>query len=374
MKLTVAALLLSGFVFTGCDEDTNKNVGEEAVEIKVESVGWKEDLKKGIEWTIGDNSLNVANRMDILPANATNQKQTYSSSNTDVATVSEFGQVTAKALGTTTISVEVDGQSDDFVMTVVAEKEKEVVHVTGISIPDKNVSLMAGSTKNLATLFTVQPSNADDKSVTYVSGNTSVVTVTASGVITGVKEGTAKVSVTSNDVTSISEEFDITVTAFYGDYEPRNVWTVEIPHAVFTDGQNSITALFDNNFDTWLGIVKPGQTHNSVASAGYLQFIVDMKEAKTVNYFRVRHREQNANYRWRKFEVISGSNDGENYTVIATDVDIPHEPLTEIMTADVSIPESTFRYLKFYSEKAGESFTSSGKTVSMTEFYLGRAK
>ena len=70
------------------------------------------------------------------------------------------------------------------------------VAVTGVSLP-KTASVQAGKTKTLTA--TVKPSNAANKSVYWTSDDTYVVSVDTNGKITGVKEGTANVTVTTVD-------------------------------------------------------------------------------------------------------------------------------------------------------------------------------
>ena len=68
--------------------------------------------------------------------------------------------------------------------------------VTGVSLPD-TVKLSKNNTKSLSPTF--QPANAYNRNVTWKSDNESVVTVNASGVLTGVTDGTATITVTTVD-------------------------------------------------------------------------------------------------------------------------------------------------------------------------------
>ena len=81
------------------------------------------------------------------------------------------------------------------------------IKVTGISIPGTQ-TLTIGESRTLTA--TVTPSNALNKNVTWKSSNTSVVTVT-NGTIKGVKEGTATVTATANDGSSVSASCTVTV-------------------------------------------------------------------------------------------------------------------------------------------------------------------
>ena len=70
------------------------------------------------------------------------------------------------------------------------------VAVTGVSV---KASTTIEKTKTETLTPTLTPSNATNKSVTWESDNTSVATVTAAGVVTGVAAGVANITVTTDD-------------------------------------------------------------------------------------------------------------------------------------------------------------------------------
>lgn len=69
--------------------------------------------------------------------------------------------------------------------------------VSGISIDKTNINLFEGGHATLTTI--VYPSTAAIKDVTWSSSNTSVVTVDANGVLTGIHEGIAQITATTVD-------------------------------------------------------------------------------------------------------------------------------------------------------------------------------
>lgn len=73
----------------------------------------------------------------------------------------------------------------------------EDVHVTGVTLNKNSLSLEEGDTEQLTE--TVAPSNATDKSVSWSSSNTSVATVSSSGLVTAVSAGSATITVTTTD-------------------------------------------------------------------------------------------------------------------------------------------------------------------------------
>ena len=124
----------------------------------------------------------------VLPADATDKTVTWSSSNSDVATVSDAGVVTAVKEGSATITAAAGGKQAKCTVTV----KKGVVSVTGITLSQTSLSLEEGKTAALTA--TVQPSDATDKTVAWRSSDKAVATVSSSGVVTAVKEGSATIT------------------------------------------------------------------------------------------------------------------------------------------------------------------------------------
>lgn len=113
----------------------------------------------------------------------------WSSNNTGIAEVSNNGTVTAKALGTATITATVGSYTATCEVTV-------AVPVTGVSLDKATMSLTAGSTGTLTA--TITPENATNKNLTWTSDNEAVVAV-SDGVVSAVAAGTANITVTTAD-------------------------------------------------------------------------------------------------------------------------------------------------------------------------------
>ena len=147
------------------------------------------------ELTIGNSKQLTA---AISPTNATNKGVTWSSSNTNVASVSSSGVVVAKGEGTATITVKTDDGGYTAACTIrVSKPSPSVVAVTGVKLSAIGIELPVGGSKRLSA--TITPSNATNKAVTWSSDNTSVAAVNASGLITAKGEGTATVTVRTDD-------------------------------------------------------------------------------------------------------------------------------------------------------------------------------
>ena len=145
-----------------------------------------------ISMTVGDTQTLTAT---ITPSNATDKSVTWSSNNTSVATVSSSGVVTAKAAGTATITVNTNDGGKTATCTVTVKAS--TVAVTGVSLDKSKMYSPIDNTQALTA--TVTPSDATDKSVSWSSSNTSIATVSSSGIVTTKSPGTARITVTTKD-------------------------------------------------------------------------------------------------------------------------------------------------------------------------------
>ena len=138
----------------------------------------------------------------VQPTNATNQKVTWSSDNTDIATVNEKGLVTAVKEGTANITVTTeDGNHTAKCVVTVTAKEEEKVPATEVTLDKKELTLTVGGTDGTLTA-TVKPTNTTDELTWSVSGtNSDAVTLnTTTGkevTVTAAEEGTATITVTA---------------------------------------------------------------------------------------------------------------------------------------------------------------------------------
>lgn len=130
----------------------------------------------------------------VNPSNASYNSIVWTTTNSSVATVDSSGYVTAVSAGTATIKATVSGKSASCVITVT----NNTVSVTGVSVNPSTATI--GSNGGEITLTaTISPSNATNKNVTWSSSNTSVATVNANGVVTGVNPGSATITCTTSD-------------------------------------------------------------------------------------------------------------------------------------------------------------------------------
>lgn len=153
-----------------------------------------------LDLAVGETGTLVAT---VEPAEAGNKSVTWSSSDESVATVAD-GVVTGVSAGSATITVTtVDG---GFTATSAVNVSNAV---TGVSLDQTAVTLEVSETVTL--IATVEPADATNQTVGWVSGNESVATVNNSGLVTAVAPGTATISVITVDG-SFMATCEVTVT------------------------------------------------------------------------------------------------------------------------------------------------------------------
>ena len=128
----------------------------------------------------------------VLPAEATNKKVSFTSSDSTVAKVDANGKITALKVGTATITVKTadGGFTDTCKVTVRA-------HVSSIRLSDSAITLGRGKTHTLTC--SVLPADAYDKTVKWETSDADIVSVSDSGVITAEAVGEATVTVVTAD-------------------------------------------------------------------------------------------------------------------------------------------------------------------------------
>lgn len=130
----------------------------------------------------------------VEPANATNKNVKWWTSDLDVVSVGSTlggstGYVEARKAGKVTVTVKTE--DGEFSASCEITVEKKEVPVTGISIEPSSLKLPVGDTYSL--IPHVQPTDATNQDVKWLSTNESVATVNAKGKVTAVAAGSAEI-------------------------------------------------------------------------------------------------------------------------------------------------------------------------------------
>lgn len=196
----------------------------DGVSDKVKVVVTKRNPIKATKITLSPSSLtlNVGAKKTVTatvsPSNASIKTITWLSHNTNIAKVDSKGNVTGVGAGSTKISAYTTDGNVTASMNVTVKSNSSsggstkptTVKVTDLIVAPTSVYLYVDETERIST--TVLPSTATNKSLNWSSSNTSVATVSSSGVITGKKYGTTTIKVTSASNSNVSKVIAVTVT------------------------------------------------------------------------------------------------------------------------------------------------------------------
>ncbi len=129
----------------------------------------------------------------VAPDNATDKTVTWSSSDATIASVDQTGKVTAVKSGKATITAAAGEKSATCEVTVTNP-------VTSVSL--NKTTLELEESKTFTLIATINPTDADEQTVTWTTSNAAAATV-VNGVVTAVAEGTAviKASVGGKEAT-----------------------------------------------------------------------------------------------------------------------------------------------------------------------------
>ena len=130
-------------------------------------------------------------KIEILPEEAKDQKITFSSSNPNIISVDQSGNIFGVSSGEATITATAENGVKGSITLNVYSKVEE------IKLDVENLTLQEGESYNLKA--TIYPEDATNKNITFDSENNDIATVNQSGKITAIKEGTTKITVTSQD-------------------------------------------------------------------------------------------------------------------------------------------------------------------------------
>jgi Arabinogalactan endo-1,4-beta-galactosidase len=141
----------------------------------------------------------------VSPSNASFQSLKWTSSDEAVATVSGTGLVTAIGLGNTTITVTTDdGAKTEQALVTVSD-----VHTASIALNKSTLRLRVGDMETLVA--TVLPEDAKDKTLDWVTADSSVATVTGDGIVTAVSNGITTLTVSAQDGAAAPVTIPITI-------------------------------------------------------------------------------------------------------------------------------------------------------------------
>ena len=189
MKRTIVPVIAALAIVCACDPEPQ--------EIPVDFVSIN---RSTLDMTEGETETLTAT---IKPDNATDKTVVWTSSNTSVAEVSD-GRVTAVAPGSADITARAGVKSATCNVTVIAR----IIPVSSVTLDKTELSMTEDDVAVLTA--TVKPDDATDKTVTWTSSDTKIVTVSAGGEVKAVAQGKATVTAKAGEKTASCE---VTVNA-----------------------------------------------------------------------------------------------------------------------------------------------------------------
>ena len=187
----------------GIPYTTSCNVVVTSTKVEIESIDIVQEdisLRKG-----GSVLLQIA----VTPEDAMVDSLTFTSDDTNIATVSDEGRINAINVGTTTITVKTsDNQFSDSVTIKVTESGTTVVNPVSLQLIGLENGVSVGTSSRVA--YIISPSNATT-SLTWSSSDPSIATVNNEGVVKGVKAGTCTIMASTSN--NISSSLQITVSS-----------------------------------------------------------------------------------------------------------------------------------------------------------------
>lgn len=243
-----ATVVLSG-IFSSC---TSTTIGVQEVVVNPSAV----ILEPGESYVL---------EAVVTPENADNKEVVWSVTDTDIATIDQNGMLTAVAEGKTIAkAITKDGRFTSVCQVTVA---CEVIPVESVTVEPQTLSLNKGESAQLSA--TILPENASDKTVSWVTGNPKVATVSSDGLVQAVGKGEALITVRTFDgnmtatcnvnvyvsvdgltlepaqlTLKIGSEYELNATITPSDASNKNiVWTSGDPSVASVDGNGKLTAL-----------------------------------------------------------------------------------------------------------------------------------
>ena len=132
----------------------------------------------------------------IMPDNATNRNVIWETSNSNIASVDNNGNIFANNVGTVTITAKINNISVSCNVTVV----NEIIKVESILLNKENITIDNGDKKQLVA--SINPKNSSNKKIIWTSSNPNVVSVDENGYVTGVGVGSATITARIDNITS----------------------------------------------------------------------------------------------------------------------------------------------------------------------------
>ena len=312
-------------------------------------------------------SANLVNSLAIEPMDYTESLK-FTSTDEEVATVTEDGQLNIVGIGETTIKVEVKGREPGNVLT--DEMTISVPSIEYARFPgDGDGSTYPGTAREI-----MGTSAEQWDAIPHSDGGWEMIKIGR------IDNGT---------------ESDYSWNATIGQRNCYRYAMLDNRRIVARDGAaNNLPTATNGTAFCWKRTDDGG--NNNSAEDHDVYFVIDMKQSQVVNYFRTVHISNNGDDRGvavTKVSHIYGSNDNSSWTEIATDVTgfytrsgagTTEDPYVYPLESDKAMfeNETAYRYIKFVFDKQDHCYgfyanpgdaqaDRTGGTIQIAELYMG---
>ncbi len=166
-----------------------------------------------------NDTFNLGNSIGVMPENAYVEKIDFNNYNSSIIKVNESGMVEGLQQGETDLVITVNNRLDKKIKVIVGDSDTSGFSGSDITFLDgEEVKIAVQETKQLNL-------NTTQSDLMWKSSDEEIVTVSGSGSITGIKEGTAKVTVSTSN--GLSKSINVTVESG-GEIEKIEFTQIEI--------------------------------------------------------------------------------------------------------------------------------------------------
>ena len=222
-------------------------------------------------------------KASVSPAGAYNSTVSYVSSNSSVASVSSSGVVYAQQAGTATITATAGGVSATCQVTVKAKETTPDNQNTPGNTANSYLRVNASSVKMYAgRQYQLSVTSSNVGSISYDSSNTSVATVSSSGVIYGVAPGICTITVSGSEGNK-SATVNVTIvespnsSSSYTTNTPTYYNNGTTSRTTYSTTNRKTSTVTTNEDGTVSGSIQGRRTYDTSAASNYKSLAVKYK-------------------------------------------------------------------------------------------------
>ncbi len=253
-----ACMLGAGLLASACSEDVVSPAMDEKVLISEINL----DVTPVLPLLKGSDTILS---YTILPDNASDKRVVWKSASPEIATVDADGRITAVHAGSAIVSA-MPAIGFAVTSTVEIKVVDEIIFIEDIQLTNKNLDLFVTGTLQLE--WNTLPADPTYPSLKWESLTPEIASVSESGVVKGLKEGTAQIKAIATDSKHFSKVFEINVKpivyvetlAFAKESDKLALGEIYVPQLVVTPADATLSALkWESNNASVLDIDEDGR-------------------------------------------------------------------------------------------------------------------